>query len=55
MGQLVNMSRGKVAIIGLGRLGLCQALTFEAAGWDVLGSDVHPTYVESINNKSLRS
>ena len=44
-----------VSIVGLGRLGLCQALVFEAAGWDVLGCDVHPSYVASINEKTLRS
>ena len=36
--------RGRVSIVGLGRLGLCQALTFEAAGWEVLGCAVHPAY-----------
>ena len=45
----------KVSVVGLGRLGLCQALTFEAAGWDVVGCDVHPSYVASINDKTLRS
>jgi UDPglucose 6-dehydrogenase len=39
----------------MGRLGLCTALCFEQAGWDVLGSDVIDSYVDSINKKTLRS
>ena len=45
----------RVGIVGLGRLGLCQALTLERAGYDVLGCDVFPAYVDSINNKTLQS
>ena len=45
----------RAGFIGLGRLGLCTALKFEQAGWDVCGSDVFPSYVESINAKTLRS
>ena len=45
----------RISIVGLGRLGLCQALSFDKVGWDVLGCDVHPGYVASINDRSLRS
>lgn len=45
----------RAGFIGLGRLGLCTALKFEQAGWDIVGSDVFPAYVDSINEKSLRS
>ena len=45
----------RISIVGLGRLGLCQALTLERAGFDVLGCDVFPPYVDSINAKTLRS
>lgn len=45
----------RAGFIGLGRLGLCTALKFEQAGWDVLGSDVFPAYVDAINSKTLRS
>ena len=45
----------RAGFVGLGRLGLCTALKFEESGWDVLGCDVFPDYVESINSKSLRS
>ena len=44
----------RAGFIGLGRLGLCTALKFEQAGWDVCGSDIFP-HVESINAKTLRS
>ena len=49
------ISAKRAGFVGLGRLGLCTALKFEEAGWDVLGSDVFPSYVESINSKTLRS
>ena len=45
----------RAGFVGLGRLGLCTALTFEQAGWDIVGSDVFPAYVDSINDKTLRS
>lgn len=45
----------RVGVVGLGRLGLCQALTLERVGYDVLGCDVFPAYVDSINNKTLQS
>ena len=45
----------KVSIIGLGRLGLCQALTFERAGCNVLGCDVSAEYVATINSRTLQS
>ena len=39
----------------MGRLGLCLALVMEKAGYDVLGVDVFPKYVDSLNDKSFRS
>lgn len=45
----------RVSVIGIGRLGLCFALTLEKSGYDVVGCDVHQEYVDQINNKSLRS
>ena len=50
-----SIASDRVGIVGLGRLGLCQALTLERAGYDVLGCDVFPAYVDSINNKTLQS
>jgi len=45
----------KVSIIGIGRLGLCFALTLEKAGYSVVGCDMHQGYVDEINNKTLKS
>ena len=45
----------RAGFVGLGRLGLCTALTFERAGWNIVGSDVSQAYVDSINSKTLRS
>lgn len=44
-----------ISIIGIGRLGLCTALILEKAGYNVLGVDIFPDYVSSINNKTLKS
>lgn len=50
-----SLKNKKLSMVGLGRLGICTALCFENAGWDVLGVDVIESYVNSINNKSLVS
>lgn len=44
-----------ISIIGVGRLGICVGLCLEKVGYNVLGVDVFPEYVEKINNKSLIS
>ena len=44
-----------ISVIGIGRLGVCTALCLEKAGYNVLGVDVHPSYIEQINKKTLRS
>tara|TARA_Y100001972_G_scaffold110583_1_gene142469 strand:- start:955 stop:2064 length:1110 start_codon:yes stop_codon:yes gene_type:complete len=44
-----------VSVIGIGKLGLCFALTLEKAGYNVLGLDLNPEYVNIINNKDLIS
>ena len=44
-----------ISIIGIGRLGLCVALCFEKAGYNVLGLDIFEDYVNNINNKTLVS
>ena len=40
----------KITVIGIGRLGLCTALIFEKFGFNVLGVDIFPDYV---NNDSI--
>ena len=43
------------AVLGIGRLGLCFALTLERAGLKVIGVDVSEGYVRAISNKELVS
>lgn len=45
----------KIAVIGIGRLGLCFALQLERAGYEVLGIDMRSDYVDSINRRELVS
>jgi len=45
----------KVSLIGIGKLGLCFALTLEKSGYDVLGCDVNKDYINLINSKTFQS
>ena len=45
----------KITVIGIGRLGICHALSLEKAGYEVLGVDISPEYIQSINEKNFRS
>lgn len=45
----------KLSIIGIGKLGLCFALILEKHGYNVLGVDLHQSYVDLINTKQYRS
>jgi len=47
--------RKRVSILGCGKLGISMALVFEQKGMDVMGLDIFPTYVDAINNKTLKS
>jgi UDPglucose 6-dehydrogenase len=49
------MTNKNISIIGVGRLGICVGLCLEHAGYNVLGVDVFPDYVDKINNKTLFS
>ena len=42
-------------VIGIGRLGLCFALTLERIGLRVIGVDVSKDYIDKICDKSLTS
>jgi nucleotide sugar dehydrogenase len=42
-----------ITVIGLGRLGLCTALCFEKAGYQVLGVDLSSNYVAALNHKTF--
>lgn len=43
----------KIGVIGAGRLGICFALLCEAAGYDVLVSDIREDYVNDLNNRKI--
>ena len=43
------------AVIGVGKLGLCFALTLEKAGIHVIGVDLNESYVSSLNQKTLET
>ena len=45
----------KVSLIGVGKLGLCFALTLEKSGYDVLGCDIDQEYINLINSKTFDS
>ena len=45
----------KLSVIGIGKLGLCFSLPLEKAGYNVLGVDINPDYVNSINNRTFKS
>jgi UDPglucose 6-dehydrogenase len=45
----------KIAVIGIGKLGLCFALLLERAGYEVLGIDARAEYVDSLNRKTFNS
>ena len=49
------MKLEKIGILGIGKLGLCFALNLERSGYEVLGVDVSPDYVEEINSKKFIS
>src|SRR5579864_7347968 len=44
-----------IAVIGIGKLGLCTALIFEKYGYNVLGIDTNEKYINSLNNKTFES
>lgn len=43
----------KIGVIGAGRLGICFALLCEAAGYDVLVSDIREDYVNDLNDRKI--
>jgi UDPglucose 6-dehydrogenase len=44
-----------ITVIGIGKLGLCVALSLENAGNNVLGIDINESYVKSLNDKTFTS
>ncbi len=45
----------KLAVLGIGRLGLCFSLNLEQAGYEVSGVDISDEYVKSLNDKTFTS
>ena len=43
----------KIGVIGAGRLGICFALLCEAAGYNVLVSDIREEYVNKLNERNI--
>ena len=43
-----------IAVVGIGNLGLCWALTLAKAGYTVIGVDRRVDYLAEIRQKSLR-
>ena len=43
------------SVIGIGKLGLCFALTIEKCGYNVVGVDISQEYVDLVNEKTLKN
>jgi UDPglucose 6-dehydrogenase len=44
----------KIAVVGIGKMGLCFALNLERSGYEILGVDIAQKYVQQIADKSLQ-
>ena len=44
-----------ISVIGIGKLGLGFSLKLESKGFDVLGVDINQKYVETLNDKTLKT
>ena len=47
--NFIDKKGHKIGVIGAGRLGICFALLVDAAGYDVVVSDVRESYVKGLN------
>ena len=45
----------KIGVIGAGRLGICFALLCEAAGYEVVVSDIRENYVNDLNQRKIET
>lgn len=45
----------KIGVVGVGKLGLCMALSFERSGYDVYCYDKNDTIMNAINTRSIES
>ena len=44
-----------ISLIGVGKLGLCFALTLEKSGYDIVGCDLNESYINALNSKAFKS
>ena len=51
----MNQYDKRISVIGIGKLGLCFALTLENSGFGVMGVDLDKNYITKLNNKTLQS
>lgn len=51
----LNAMAKNITVIGIGKLGLCLALSLENAGYNVMGVDISQSYVSSLNDKTFYS
>ena len=49
------MSKGKLSLIGVGRLGICSAVALEHSGYEVVGVDINESYVKQLNDRTFFS
>ena len=51
----IHEQERNISIIGVGKLGLCMALNLENSGFNIIGIDINQGYIDSLNNKTLKS
>ena len=51
--KFVERKSHTIGVIGAGRLGICFALLVDAAGYDVVVSDVRESYVKNLNERTI--
>lgn len=49
------MKSKKISIVGVGKLGLCLALNLERCGYEIIGIDAEPEYIEKLKTKNFNS
>ena len=51
--KFVERKSHRIGVIGAGRLGICFALLVDAAGYNVVVSDVRESYVKNLNERTI--
>jgi len=50
----MTKEKQNITVIGIGKLGLGFALLLERSGYNVLGVDIFPDYINKLNNKTIK-